>query len=89
MTNDERLAAMAAGRRGLPLLGRWQRFIDKPRPMLAIRMFCYDCQGGVLSEVRRCNSVDCPLWLFRRGRKSADAESRSKWQIASKVRYIG
>lgn len=35
----------------------------------AIRAKCVDCCAGDTSEVRKCVSISCPLWLFRmRGR---------------------
>lgn len=36
-------------------------------PTEAIRAKCLDCCAGSASEVRRCVSVDCPLWPFRIG----------------------
>jgi hypothetical protein len=33
----------------------------------AIRRKCIDCNGGYLSEVRQCEAIRCPLWLFRLG----------------------
>ena len=32
-----------------------------------IRAKCIDCCGGVASEVRKCVSIDCPLWPLRMG----------------------
>lgn len=34
----------------------------------AIRAFCIICMGGSYAEVRRCESVKCPLWPFRMGK---------------------
>lgn len=31
----------------------------------AVRAKCLDCCGHDQSEVRKCVSVDCPLWPFR------------------------
>ena len=33
--------------------------------VLAIRAYCYDCCGGVKTEVTLCPSTNCPLWLHR------------------------
>ena len=33
----------------------------------AIRRKCVDCCGGQPGEVAKCESIDCPLWLFRYG----------------------
>lgn len=35
----------------------------------AIRLKCLDCCCGSASEVRRCESRNCPLWRFRMGRE--------------------
>lgn len=31
----------------------------------AVRARCIDCCAGSVSEVRRCVSVNCPVWPFR------------------------
>ncbi|MEY9531160.1 hypothetical protein [Sinorhizobium fredii] len=36
-------------------------------PMAAIRLKCLDCSCNQPSEVRLCESVKCPLWVFRSG----------------------
>ena len=36
----------------------------------AIRLKCLDCCCGSPSEVRRCESRNCPLWRFRMGRET-------------------
>ena len=33
----------------------------------AIRAKCLDCCGHIQSEVRKCVSIDCPLWPLRMG----------------------
>jgi hypothetical protein len=33
----------------------------------AIRGFCVLCQGGSPKQVRLCDDVTCPLWVFRMG----------------------
>ncbi len=38
-------------------------------PVRAIRQKCKDCCGGQLSEVRRCHIADCPLHVYRMGRR--------------------
>lgn len=38
------------------------------RPALkAMRLKCLDCCGGLPGEVRKCVSVNCPLWPYRMG----------------------
>ena len=34
----------------------------------AIRLFCIDCSGGSLKEVRLCPKIKCHLYPFRMGR---------------------
>jgi hypothetical protein len=34
-------------------------------PTKAIRAFCLECVGHAESEVRKCVSVNCPLWTLR------------------------
>ena len=31
----------------------------------AIRLYCIDCSGGNIAEVRKCNIETCPLYPFR------------------------
>lgn len=38
----------------------------------AIRLKCIDCCCGNMAEVRRCPSINCPLWRFRMGREIND-----------------
>ncbi len=37
-------------------------------PLRAIRANCLNCMGGLISEVRRCPSEDCPLYQYRFGK---------------------
>ncbi|MGA2775652.1 MAG: hypothetical protein ABSE81_06295 [Candidatus Omnitrophota bacterium] len=37
-------------------------------PVKAIRAKCLDCSGFQPSEVRRCESEDCPLFPYRLGK---------------------
>jgi len=37
------------------------------RPSRAIRLKCLDCCGENAAEVRKCVSIDCPLWPHRMG----------------------
>jgi hypothetical protein len=36
----------------------------KSRPA-AVKAFCLECMGWQRTEVHRCNSVACPLYLYR------------------------
>lgn len=66
------LAAIRAGRPHLPLTITLRRIfpqhakqVDYGRSMKsAIRLKCLDCAGAI-SEVRKCDIYDCPLWSFR------------------------
>ena len=53
----------AAGLMRSPL----EKFLDDPRPLRAIRRFCYECNGFSLAAATNCETSTCPLWLFRRG----------------------
>ena len=44
--------------------------VHKLTPFKAIKLNCIRCSGG-LSEVRRCASVDCPLFIYRLGHNPA------------------
>lgn len=37
-------------------------------PVKAIRAFCVECFGGLNSEIKKCQSIDCPLFPFRMGK---------------------
>jgi hypothetical protein len=41
---------------------------NKISPVKAIRLFCIDCSGGSLPEVKECRSFTCPLHPFRFGK---------------------
>ena len=43
-------------------------------PVKAIRAKCIDCCGDDLKEVRECQIKECPLWLYRMGRRPKDDE---------------
>ena len=45
------------------ILSRYHR---EQNPLKALRARCLDCCCGNASEVRKCVSVDCPSWPFRR-----------------------
>jgi len=34
-------------------------------PLMAIRRFCLECQGGSPKSVRICPDAACPLWTWR------------------------
>lgn len=39
----------------------------------AIRLKCLDCCAGNSAEVRRCPSMNCPLWRYRMGAEAKQA----------------
>lgn len=53
---------------------RWIEPKDYGPASKAIRAKCIDCCGDDSYEVRKCNSYDCPLWLYRMGRKIKNLE---------------
>ena len=38
-------------------------------PIKSIRAYCIECQGGSFKEVRLCTSHDCPLYVYRMGKR--------------------
>ena len=42
----------------------------------AIRLFCVECMGNNMAEVRRCTVEVCFLWPWRMGGRSAFVEKR-------------
>lgn len=68
----------AAGLMRSPL----EKFIDDPRPLRAIRRFCYECNGYSLAAATNCENSNCPLWLFRRGSSIIQDAELPKWRRA-------
>lgn len=72
------------GRKTKPAI---DKFIEKPTAKRAIRFFCYECMGCSKVGVRKCDSLDCTLWLFRNaGRKTPDEIAAWK-KVFNKHRY--
>ena len=46
----------------------------KASPRNAIKAFCIECMGYVRSEVTNCDTIDCPLNLYRPYRKAGDSD---------------
>lgn len=42
---------------------------NKSSPLRVIREKCLDCCAGQTGEIRMCQSVTCPLFPFRMGKK--------------------
>ena len=68
----------AAGLMRTPL----EKFLDDPRPLRAIRRFCYECQGYSATAATACPVKTCPLWLFRRGSGVIREEELAPWRKA-------
>lgn len=68
----------AAGLMRTPL----EKFLDDPRPLRAIRRFCYECQGYSAPAATACPVKTCPLWLFRRGSGVIREEELAPWRKA-------
>lgn len=45
-------------------------------PVKAIRKKCVDCSGGSSKEVSHCQILDCPLYLYRMGKRPTDLEKK-------------
>ncbi len=43
-------------------------------PRDAIKAFCSECMNYVRSEVRDCDTIDCPLNLYRPYKKAGDKD---------------
>ncbi len=46
----------------------------KASPRNAIKAFCIECMGFVRGEVTNCDTIDCPLNLYRPYRKAGDSD---------------
>ena len=68
----------AAGLMRTPL----EKFLDDPRPLRAIRRFCYECNGYSHPAATNCENASCPLWLFRRGSSIIREAELPKWRKA-------
>lgn len=68
----------AAGLMRTPL----EKFLDDPRPLRAVRRFCYECQGYSAPAATACPVKTCPLWLFRRGSGVIREEEFAPWREA-------
>ena len=42
-------------------------------PIKSIRKKCLDCCSGQYREVRECRSIDCPIWIYRFGKRPDEA----------------
>lgn len=51
----------------------------------AVREKCIDCCGGNRAEVRRCPSVNCPLWRYRMG---AEAKQTIDTETGTTIRPV-
>ena len=50
-------------------------------PMKAIRSKCLDCSNGSYNEVRYCPVTDCPLYIFRFGKRPVKQDNREMIQV--------
>lgn len=46
----------------------------KATPRNAIKAFCIECMNYVRSEVTNCDTIDCPLNLYRPYRKAGNSD---------------
>lgn len=74
----KRAELRAAGLMRTPL----EKFLDDPRPLRAVRRFCYECQGYSAQAATACPVKTCPLWLFRRGSGVIREEELAPWREA-------
>lgn len=78
LANAKTAELRAAGLMRTPL----EKFLDDPRPLRALRRFCYECQGYSASAATACPVKTCPLWLFRRGSGVIREEELAPWREA-------
>ena len=50
-------------------------------PIKAIRKKCLDCSGDSSKEVNQCQILDCPLYLYRMGKRPTDSEKKELKQV--------
>lgn len=43
-------------------------------PVKAIRQYCIGCSGDSVKEVSECQLLDCPLYLYRMGKRPTEQE---------------
>jgi hypothetical protein len=48
----------------------------KITPIKAIRKKCLECSGGSSKEVKCCPITNCPLYLYRFGRRPTEQEKK-------------
>lgn len=65
--------------RQLNMKNNKEKFITKANkkltPIKAIRAKCIDCMCFQPSEVKRCPSTDCPLYIYRMGHRPKSQDS--------------
>jgi hypothetical protein len=50
-------------------------------PLRAIKMFCWECMGYAINEVKDCQGEDCPLYKFRFGKNLTKSRGNTKVNI--------
>ena len=43
-------------------------------PVKSIRAFCRQCMGYYPSEVKKCNTFNCPLYPYKDGKKPKNSQ---------------
>lgn len=97
LANKERMSEMGKARQAhiaelkakgeyvAPVRNPQQKFLDDPRPLRAIRRFCYECNGFNNADATNCQNRDCALWLFRRGSSVIKGGELEIWQAKHKA----
>jgi hypothetical protein len=52
-------------------------------PIKAIRKKCLDCSNGQYLEVRNCLDTDCPLYVYRLGKRPKNKDIQLKVESLS------
>ena len=58
---------------------------ERTTPIKSIRLKCVDCSNGQLAEVRLCPVTECPIWLYRMGKRPKILEHQLVEQKEYKV----
>ena len=56
-------------------------------PIKSMRLKCLDCCAGSAPEVKKCKNIECPLWLYRFGRRPSK-EDKQKLFDAKPIRSL-
>jgi len=62
--------------------------MKKLTPLRAIRAKCLECSGDSAREVRLCEITECPLYLYRLGKRPREFKAPSTIGVLSEASPI-